>query len=861
MAQVEVNEEANSEAGRHHEHHPDLTNINKRLQALSDSVNSAAATLPTVTPGACPNNIYTNSSPAPIMVPVQTRIVSGRADSPTSYGIQVGNTLYRAPNTGSAYGFQALELDRVTLNCVANVSYDALLPGQARQFEAQFSAGDCGLFGCLLIVQSLQSVVPFTCSTPNCITWGNAMAAYGGTTRLDTTPYSPGLGYSLVTNLTTGASSPGTERLTCYGSCPSSVIAAAENGVIDGVVVPDNIGAYTFAYPGRVSYDTGTGASSKSNKITIGANLRPGTYSGSYASGNVDSGFQVVALTKDSLQLQSNNSFDLEHLSTAQSGSNSMESVLRSAASFANSIVIISSIGSMEHSSVTPAWDSVGNQIASLGGTYSVFRNLSGEDTYSLFGGSGYSYGLGASELSSKILQATMLKAMPVARQTGTLARDRFGNLQPRSISHPSISANSEPTLIAPFDAIALSSPSPWPYSSTPDEIRAYEKLSYYACGNCTGPGAQSIRSQYTDSLLASATWRANLSTHQTAPAGYNAAAWANVWTELNQEFTELKQVKKSKSTFLEFYGDSQFGVTITLANSLNQVKASIAPAKTAPISPVWTKIISDSETIGGDLIEIALPGGGKLAWDILTDSVGLSLTIGENTHGTANKYTSLNAALNTTYENLQADSGDLFSSASDTLNSTFTLIYSDPVRLQTVYDLLNDDDITWGPTQQTAARFGMGYSMERSFMTDFIADVYTLGEWTGQANLQSVCTNYTSQQDCYGEGTRYGYCGSVFCNTAKSSPSVTESVAASYSKSLPASVYNTFLVVPSDSNIACDGNNNSQPFANLFAAVNPFVDPTTSSANLGLYKPYYFLYNHGDISVQVNQTCSNNHP
>jgi hypothetical protein len=241
---------------------------------------------------------------------------------------------------------------------------------------------------------------------------------------------------------------------------------------------------------------------------------------------------------------------------------------------------------------------------------------------------------------------------------------------------------------------------------------------------------------------------------------------------------------------------------------------------------------------------------------------VNLGFAIGDNTHG-ANQGVPLTASLSVEFSDLKTEAGDVFQSAKSALANSFDLIYSDPLRLQTVSDLETNNVIVWETPQQAAAQKGTGYSMEREFAVQLAGSVYTIGEWSGQSNLQAVCTQYTSQQNCYDVGTRYAHCGSVFCDTTNSSASVTASIASKYSSSLPASVYNTFLVVPSVSNVACDGNGNAAPFENFFGALNPTVNPATATQpiNLGIYKSYYFLYDHGNSSVQVNQTCSNNHP
>jgi hypothetical protein len=853
-----------------------LKAINDRLQELSDRVNQEAAlpglTAAALTPGACPNNINPppadNTITTPV-VPIVTRVISGSVSNASSYGIQVGNVLYSAPNIGTSDGLQVLELDRETLNCVSNTVYPG---GGSNPFEGvellqRYSPNDCSVLGCMLILQSLQTVTQWPCvGNGACTTLGEIMNSLGGTVSLDSAVGAPNLGYSLILNMTTSGNGYGFERLTCYGgTCPSSVVqVGGAAGVISGIAVQDNSQAYTFVYPGRVTYDTGTGASTSSNTITIGPNLRPGTFTGSYPSGSVGSGFQVVVLTKDSLQLQSNNTFDFNHLSMAQSGSNSMESVLQSAAGFSNSVVIVSSIGSMNHTAVRDAWGAVGNALTLIGGTYSVFRDLSGSDTYSLFGGYGYTYGAGAAEMSSKVLQATtVVQGAAVARQSGTLAPNRFGDFEPESVSYSGLSNTADSTIIAPFDAIALSSPSPWPYSSTASEQTIYQYISGMICGCTAGPAKTDIRSQYPDTAVQVAPWQSSLAILQYPGPPYNETDWNNVVNELRLEFDWLENARGASTIFANFYTDTQFGVLTTLQNAYKEVQQTLPAAPNTSVSPVYTAIMQYGQTIGGEALSFLPYGKGfKLGFDLLMGANNLGLAIGKQYgHGSTNPYAALNNALATTYSNLQNQAQTIFLNNEDTVGKVFGLIYQDPVRLQTVNDLLTNDIIIWQTDQQTAARRGMGYAMEREFVIDLAASVYTMGAWTGQHSLNAVCTNYTSQVNCYDIGTRYAHCGNRFCNTTDSSPSVTASVPVSFITQIGTSIDNTFLVVPSTSNIACDGNDNPQPFQTLFAPLDPTVDPTTqSNAALGMYSPYYFLYDHGNINYQVNQTCSNNH-
>lgn len=152
-----------------------------------------------------------------LYVPIQTRVVSGDGAQASDYAIKVGEQTYTAPllSGGGATGYQILLLDRRTLVPVSNVSVPMNSEDDTGWLsQAVNNRQQCGDYGCLAVVQSLQ----FAGWTPRCdpyqnpdcyknspITPGVIFGEIGGSdspARIDyadgTTPHT---GYSLIANV------------------------------------------------------------------------------------------------------------------------------------------------------------------------------------------------------------------------------------------------------------------------------------------------------------------------------------------------------------------------------------------------------------------------------------------------------------------------------------------------------------------------------------------------------------------------------------------------------------------------------------------------------------------------------------
>lgn len=181
-----------------------------------------------------------SSMTPPDVVPIQTRVrmttqINGQSQN--VWGVQVGGTAYPDPN-GNTDGFQVVILRRADLSLVTNTSFQldsdspnyvtnlATFVGTASPGSSQTS--QCGIAGCLEIIQSLNTVGSLPCLSGNiyCSVLSNMFANIGATTTFTddqgnvSVTDASNLGYSFIGNV--GAinlhSGSNYERVTCASS-------------------------------------------------------------------------------------------------------------------------------------------------------------------------------------------------------------------------------------------------------------------------------------------------------------------------------------------------------------------------------------------------------------------------------------------------------------------------------------------------------------------------------------------------------------------------------------------------------------------------------------------------------------------
>ena len=261
------------------------------------------------------------------VIPIQTRVQMTNAQNETVWGIQIGQTAYPAPDSTPA-GMQVLVLQRTTLVQISNTDYPLVDAPSVINFGFLVGAGFsgnytnlCGIQGCLVIVQSLNTIGTLPCSSllgaEACAVFTSAMTSLGASGLLNTgINDSNSLAYSLIANVTSAGLHTGSsfERLTCMsadgcveqsnpgqtdivngiipngvdgtlpnlastGSSGTTTVAAtaympamtvSNNGAMGGALILDNYNAYTFTYAEpAIHYQAGSVSTSQTPKHIV----------------------------------------------------------------------------------------------------------------------------------------------------------------------------------------------------------------------------------------------------------------------------------------------------------------------------------------------------------------------------------------------------------------------------------------------------------------------------------------------------------------------------------------------------------------------------------------------------------------
>jgi hypothetical protein len=257
---------------------------------------SSASTPPPAPPGSGASTTLADT------IPIQTRVQMKNGIGQQGWGIQVGQTAYPEPH-GYTDGFQVLVLNRSSLALVSNTSY-SLSGGANYTFNLEQFLGAitpstaftnaCGSAGCLLIIQSLNTIGTGCPAGQACAYYGASFPNIGGTGTISFTTDPANLAYSFIGNVGSLALHAGSnfERITCasssgcintltpnanqvlYGIAPNGVdgvlpnlkntgstgttsipataympaMTISNNGAMAGEFVVDNTNNYTFAY-------------------------------------------------------------------------------------------------------------------------------------------------------------------------------------------------------------------------------------------------------------------------------------------------------------------------------------------------------------------------------------------------------------------------------------------------------------------------------------------------------------------------------------------------------------------------------------------------------------------------------------
>jgi hypothetical protein len=752
-----------------------------------------------------------------LMVPIQTRIIANDGSKGTDYSIKVGTTPYPAPDGSGPSGFQVLFLNRQDLSMVDNRYVDG--GSDTDVSNLFFVQPNCGPLGCLVIIQSLQTIGPV--SDENNEQCGPcqlflALLEYGAKLQLVNTANlnDSNTAYSLINTLNPA---PGNayERRTCFstGSNCFSVEQSADKGAISGNLILDNLGGYTFAYPGRVPFSTGTGGSSYRNAMIIGQNLgNPATHRGTYRSTAITdrSGFQIVVLARDTLALISNNTYSFSPSNTG--GLQQATQLLTQVANSSNQMAMLSSIGDLSGYSNSDPWIQFGRALESIGGNFHVIDQLQTADDYSLVGWGGASILTGAVEASTVISKATRT-SVPPSNIRGVLRQDHFGDHAPVYSNLGSSFTQSTTNML---DAIAFQpafSSSGFPTWNGAG-LNAYSALSTAVSGN------PDVRSLYTDQSQNPATWL-TLAKSATCNGSttYCSDDFEPVRQQLIQEFTGLSGIYAFRSNLETFYTQLQFTQTGALDAAYNAVNAALAPPPDTGVAPLWQSIFGDAGNVVSAVVGLASPEA-YVGLDIVFTAADTAMEYASSP-ATGNPF----QQLQTTFGQLQEQTQAAFTANLATVNRLFDLVTTDWGRIQRLGGQLNNGNIRFDSNDQTAAQTALAVSARRQYFTKLIpvnfnmADWYHL-DWGKPATLSKVCEDWEKDP----------------CHLDNSDPENWISIETTLTD--PDGAGWDVWKIGQGQDALCQSSNDHVLLAPLFAPVNG-SDPS----QLGIYKPYFFKY------------------
>ncbi len=381
------------------------------------------------------------SASLPLLVPIQTRVLTGDGTHSTDYNI----ALYTDPNSpttptlipastlsdGSNAGFQIVFLRRTDLSVVSNVSLpnpdlfgNGFNRGSALYNALTTTPSGCGTAGCLLIIQSLGTIgyapcyAAFSNAPPDCNSFYQVFTGLGGSNRV---AYANGtnnqVAYSFIGNTNSqgpinNQSPPGPgayyERLTCsatslsFGTCDTlggapvtlagtapANATLAQIGNMSGALVRDNFLNFTYVQTApAVAFSSGIdtqniSAPNISHNFTINGTAY---WSGFAVQQNgVLGGIHVVILDRTTLAMTQNQWWQ------AQSDASEVTAVSNFLANFGsqNNLIFMAFFGDTHYdtssTSVAMAnrliwWNMSQNAIVQLGGTQQVFYLMNNQE-------------------------------------------------------------------------------------------------------------------------------------------------------------------------------------------------------------------------------------------------------------------------------------------------------------------------------------------------------------------------------------------------------------------------------------------------------------------------------------------------
>lgn len=689
------------------------------------------------------------TGPLPLLVPIATRVLTPGTDGSqaTDYNVALyldpsapdTPTLLQAPapSDGSNTGFQVVLLRRTDLSLVANQSVPGTTLGFYELSDLLLTPpAECGGAGCLAVLQSLGTIgfTPCTNTFPvsqDCSDFAALLQQLGVSARLAyANGTNPQIAWSYAGNVSTAfvATPPGTffERLTCsgsnYGSTPpcddlgfpnTSFSAPADAtpdqiGNLDGVLVRDNFGAFTYAPSGRaVSFATETTTNPLGHTITVdGVNYVADGLGG--ASG----GIHLLILDRTTLQPVTHQTFP------AASDASHAQALFDAVTGYKSYpyLFIISAFGDTGYDGAARGtWFQTSQLMAQIGGTQQTFYLVNDPaddppptDDYTLVG-------FFVDQVSGRVGPETGLEGEVGAEQSSVIAReterfpldsdmegiltvDHRGYYGPGTTGHRLGLASVEAAEIL---SASLLGHTPWPFPG-PDPAKsmaAYRWISQQLC-------CDDLRATYVNLNVSPTVWLTQLPqlTYDAAllPDSSQADFDAMI-AQLTTELQYLALVRQLQANVLGLYQAQQANVGLLLAQATNEVVNNLQVALTTPASPIrWLEILNDVLNVVGtasNLLSLGGPQAGA-AGGAIRFATGLGAMIANQVAGTTNNPagTPLKGleSEELTAADLASRAADDFASTIASLGTHFDRIVTDWGRLKTVGAPLAANQLPW---------------------------------------------------------------------------------------------------------------------------------------------------------------------
>ena len=589
------------------------------------------------------------SASLPLLVPIQTRVLTGDGTHATDYNIALYTdpnnpttpTLIPAstPSDGSNTGFQIVYLSRSNLSVVTNVTVPNAVPGGDGSFPGSplynaltTTPSGCGTAGCLLIVQSLGTIGYAPCysfaPTPtyplDCSSFYKVFAGLGGSNRIAyTNAGNSQVAYSFIGNTSpqgpiNNPAPPGTyyERLTCgattfsdgvcdtlgfpgpfptlVGTAPANA-TPAQIGNMSGALVRDNFLNFTYVQTApSVAFSSGidtqnVSAPNISHNFTINGTV----YWSGFALGQVG-GIHVVILDRTTLAMTQNQWWQ------AQPDASEVTAVNNFLANYGsqNNLIFMAFFGDTHYdtssTSVAEAnrliwWNMSASFVKFLGGTQQVFYLMNNQEHAP------------PQQLDDYTLVGAFVDLVNTGLQTQTYA-------EMSSIISRETEANPQPSLMEGFlhmDHQGYYSPGSYTHQfgmaipAVADAVNASRfSPTPWPFPTQGSPAAYTwisqqlccsdIRAAYINQNVLPQLWLDELSqlAYNSIPSpGFSQTDFDAMKAQLTTEFQYLAAVRQLQVNIRQMYNDQQSNVGLELQQAQDEVTASAQVALNTPSS------------------------------------------------------------------------------------------------------------------------------------------------------------------------------------------------------------------------------------------------------------------------------------